>query len=47
MRILPDFNTILILDIPSLIIYSIYVCGVLIATFYLGFKLGQNYGVDE
>jgi len=45
MRILPDFNTILILDIPSIIIYSIYVCGVIIATFYLGFKLGQNYGV--
>jgi len=45
MNFIPDFNTILLLDLTSLIIYSIYVCGVIIATFYLGFKLGQNYGV--
>ena len=47
MKFLPVFNTILILDIPSIIIYSIYVCGVIVATFYLGFKIGQNYGVDK
>jgi len=41
-----NFDTILILDIPSIIIYSIYTCGVLIAMFYLGFKIGQHYGVD-
>ncbi len=44
---MPDFDTILILDVPSIILYSIYVCGTIIAVFYIGFKFGQNYGVGE
>lgn len=38
-----DFDTIMILDLTSIIIYSIYICGVIIAVFYLGYLFGKNY----
>lgn len=40
-------NTVMLLDMTGIIQYSIYFCGVIIITFVLGFKLGQDHGRKE
>ena len=37
-----NFDTVMIMDWQSILIYSVFFCGVIIGTFIIGFIIGEN-----